>query len=430
MNATQEPTPGRFAFIGWRMVGVAFFVDFIAVGFFFYSYGVFFKAIAAEFGDSRLGVSIGITATQIVGAVLAPFIGRALDLYPLKHVITVGACSMGIGFCLLGFVQNPIQFYLVLGIFIGFGAGAMGQLATAKLVSNWFVMKRGTALGVAATGISASGVIMPAVSAWVIATLGWREGFITYGIITLVVVVPIVLRFVISSPEEVGLLPDGETEQTRLPPVKPALRTRDFISTPNFWFLILILGLLFCCMSATLVHMVPRITDEGYTLVAASFIASATAAFGIAGKLIYGSLIDRWDVRHALWMGIGFQVAGQLCMLFIPGYVGFLAGACLFGFGMGGIVPMQSAIVGVVFGRASFGRVLGAMRPPMSVLQVIGVPFAGWMYDSTGSYQPAYLTFLGLYAAAALIVLGLKVPRRSKSDFAGPVATPEPKTGP
>ncbi len=424
MNDTTQTVPGRFSFVGWRMVAVAFFVDFIAVGFFFYSYGVFFKAIAAEFGDSRLGVSIGITATQVVGAILAPFIGRALDRYPLKHVITVGACSMGVGFCLLGFVQNPLQFYLVLGIFIGFGAGAMGQLATAKLVSNWFVLKRGTALGVAATGISASGVIMPAISAWIIASLGWREGFLTYGIITLVIVVPIVLRFVISSPEEVGLLPDGETERTRLPPVKPPLKTREFITTGNFWFLVSILGLLFCNMSATLVHMVPRVTDQGYTLVAASFIASATAATGVLGKLIYGALVDRWDVRHALWMGIAFQVSGQLGMLYLPGYTGFLIGACLFGFGMGGIVPMQSAIVGVVFGRASFGRVLGAMRPPMSFLQVIGVPFAGWMYDVTGDYTPAYLTFLGTYTLAALIVLGLKVPRRKKSDFITP-APPE-----
>ena len=52
------------AFPGWRMVMVAFLVDFIAVGFFFYSYGVFFKAIAADFGDSRLGVALGITLPQ------------------------------------------------------------------------------------------------------------------------------------------------------------------------------------------------------------------------------------------------------------------------------------------------------------------------------------------------------------------------------
>ena len=153
------------AFPGWRMVVVAFLVDFIAVGFFFYSYGVFFKAIAADFGDSRLGVALGITLTQGIGALLAPFIGRALDHFPLRVVIASGAISMGVGFSLLGLVSTPLQFYLVLGVFIGYGGGAMGQLATSKLVSNWFVAKRGMALGIAATGISVSGVVMPAVSA-------------------------------------------------------------------------------------------------------------------------------------------------------------------------------------------------------------------------------------------------------------------------
>ncbi len=401
-------------FLGWRMVAVAFFVDFIAVGFFFYSYGVFFKAIAAEFGDSRLGVSIGISVTQGVGAVLAPFIGRALDRYPLKQVISTGAIAMGSGFLLLGFVQTPLQFYLVLGVFIGFGAGAMGQLATSKLVSNWFVLKRGTALGIAATGISVSGVIMPAITAWLIGEFGWRNGFVTYGIITLVVVVPVVLRLVISRPEDVGLLPDGETEAATLPKPKPALHTKEFIRNPNFWFLVATIGLLFCIQSATLIHMVPQLTDRGIDLVSASFIASCTAFFGIMGKLIYGALVDRWDVRHALWLGISFQVAGQLIMLFGEGYFGFLIGACLFGFGMGGIVPMQGAVVGAAFGRESFGRVLGAMRPAMSVIHLLGVPFAGWMYDVTGSYRPAFLTFLALYVVAAFVVAGIKVETRAR----------------
>ena len=401
------------AFYGWRMVMVAFFVDFIAVGFFFYSYGVFFKAIAAEFGDSRLGVSIGVSVTQGVGAVLAPFIGRALDRFPLKNVISTGAVAMGLGFILLGFVETPLQFYLVLGLFIGFGAGAMGQLATSKLVSNWFVLKRGTALGLAATGISVSGVIMPAITAWLVAEYGWRNGFVTYGVITLLVVVPVVLRFVITKPEDIGLRPDGATETTVMPPPKPALRTGEFIREPNFWFLVLTIGLLFCIQSATLIHMVPRLTDMGIDLVSASFIASTTAFFGILGKVIYGALVDRWDVRNALWMGIAFQFVGQVLMLFVPGYLGFLTGAALFGFGMGGIVPMQGAIVGAAFGRASFGRVLGAMRPPMSVVHLIGVPYAGWMFDVTGSYNLAFYTFLVLYVVTAGVVLGLRVETRS-----------------
>ena len=196
------------------MAGVAFFVDFIAVGFFFYSYGIFFKSIAAEFGDSRLDVSIGITHTQGVCAMLAPFIGRALDRYPLKRIMALGALSMGTGFSLLSVVQSPFQFYLVLSIFVGFGAGAMGQLATSKLVSNWFVRKRGTALGIAATGISVSGVIMPNISAYLVTEFGWRSGFLVYGLITLTLVVPLVLRLVISRPEDVAQLPDGAKSPT------------------------------------------------------------------------------------------------------------------------------------------------------------------------------------------------------------------------
>ncbi len=402
-------------FLGWRMVAVAFFVDFIAVGFFFYSYGIFFKAIAAEFGDSRFGVAIGITVTQGVGAFLAPFIGRALDKYPLKRIIVCGAISTGTGFCLLGLVQTPLQFYLVLGLFVGFGAGAMGQLATSKLVSNWFVLKRGTALGIAATGISVSGVVMPAVSAWIIGTFGWREAFVTYGVITLLMVVPFVLRFVISRPEDVGLLPDGATERSNLPPRKPPLKTREFLGQKNFWFLVTIFGLLFCIQSATLIHMVPQLTDRGYSLIAASGIASATAGFGIMGKLIYGRLVDRWDVRFALWLAIAFQLLGQIIMLFVPGYAPFLVGACLFGFGMGGVVPMQGAIVGAAFGRESFGRVLGAMRPPMALLHLAGTPFAGYVFDVTGSYQPAFVVFIALYIVTAIVVYGLRVETRAKS---------------
>jgi len=396
-------------FFGWRMVAIAFFVDFIAVGFFFYSYGVFFKAIAVEFGDSRLGVSIGITVTHAVGAVLAPFIGRALDRYPLKRVIGCGALSMGMGFFLLGFIQSPLQFYLVLGVFIGFGAGSMGQLATSKLVTNWFFKRRGTALGIAATGISVSGVIMPAVSAWIIATYGWREAFMVYGVITLCLVVPLVLRFVVSRPEDVGLLPDGAIQPSKLPPSTTPATTREFMRNQNFWVLVSIMGLLFCIQSATLIHMVPQLTDRGLSLVAASGIASATAAFGILGKLIYGALVDRWDVRYALWLGIGFQFIGQVIMLQLDGYWAFLIGACFFGFGMGGVVPMQGAVVAAAFGRDSFGRVLGAMRPAMAVIQLMGVPFAGWVYDTTGDYTLAFTTFLGLYLLAASVVTLLKV---------------------
>ena len=88
MNDTSD------RFIGWRMVAIGFCIDFIAIGFFFYSYGVFFKAIAEDFQGSRMGVSLGIVIAQGTGALMAPLIGRALDRYPIKQVIALADTSL------------------------------------------------------------------------------------------------------------------------------------------------------------------------------------------------------------------------------------------------------------------------------------------------------------------------------------------------
>ena len=391
------------------MVTVAFFVDFVAVGFFFYSYGVFFKAIAAEFGSSRLGVSLGITVTATVGAIAAPLIGHALDRYPLKRVIATGAISMALGFLSLSFVRSPLEFYIALAVFIGFGAGAMGGLATAKLVTNWFVAKRGRALGIAATGISASGVVMPFVSAAIIDAYGWREGFMLYAAFTGLIVVPLVLRLVISSPEEAGLEGDGHTASGDLPAgTPPPADTAPILRDVNFWVLVAVVGLLFCCQSATLTHMVPRVTDAGISLQAASLVMSLTAGFGILGKLSFGWLADYWRARSAVWLTIGFQIAGQLMMFQTERLWAFAAGAALFGYGMGGVVPLQGALVAKLFGRRRFGQALGSMRPAMFPLQIAGVPLAGWIFDTTGSYRPAFVLFIVLYLLAASAALGFR----------------------
>ena len=403
------------------MVLVAFCIDFVAVGFFFYSYGVFFKAIAEDFGGSRLGVAIGLTVTNAVGAIAAPYVGRALDKYPLRNVMGIGALFMAFGFLGLSFVQNELQFYLVLGLFIGFGASSMGNLATSKLVTNWFDKRRGTALGIAAAGVSLSGVIMPYISAELIENFGWRQGFLVYSAFTFLVVVPLIFRLVISRPEDVGLRPDGAMpikfdDGSILPPVEkapPKMRLLELFKEHNFRMIVLTFSLLFCSMSATLTHMIPRLTDFGYTLVEASLVMSLCAGFGVVGKLSFGWLSDRLSVRKVMAIVILLQFTGQYLMFSSLDYLTFAIGASMFGYGVGGVVPMHGAVVGKTFGRDRFGAVLGLMRPAMFPIQILGVPFAGWIFDVTGSYNVAFQVFLGLYFLAALAVSFYRQPAKS-----------------
>ncbi|MCH1597287.1 MAG: MFS transporter [Pseudomonadales bacterium] len=400
---------------------MAFCIDFVAVGFFFYSYGVFFKAIAEDFGGSRLGVAIGLTVTNAVGAIAAPYVGRALDKYPLRNVMGIGALFMAFGFLGLSFVQNELQFYLVLGLFIGFGASSMGNLATSKLVTNWFDKRRGTALGIAAAGVSLSGVIMPYISAELIENFGWRQGFLVYSAFTFLVVVPLIFRLVISRPEDVGLRPDGAMpikfdDGSILPPVEkapPKMRLLELFKEHNFRMIVLTFSLLFCSMSATLTHMIPRLTDFGYTLVEASLVMSLCAGFGVVGKLSFGWLSDRLSVRKVMAIVIFMQFTGQYLMFSSLDYLTFAIGASMFGYGVGGVVPMHGAVVGKTFGRDRFGAVLGLMRPAMFPIQILGVPFAGWIFDVTGSYDIAFQVFLGLYFLAALAVSFYRQPAKS-----------------
>ena len=90
----------------------------------------------------------------------------------------------------------------------------------------------------------------------------------------------------------------------------------------------------------------------------------------------------------------------------------FAIGAALFGYGVGGVVPLHGIVVGKTFGRERFGAVLGLMRPAMFPVQILGVPFAGWVYDVTGSYALAFQILLGLYLLAAMAVGTYRAPDR------------------
>ena len=94
-------------------------------------------------------------------------------------------------------------------------------------------------------------------------------------------------------------------------------------------------------------------------------------------------------------------------------YLTFAVGASMFGYGVGGVVPMHGAVVGKTFGRDRFGAVLGLMRPAMFPIQILGVPFAGWIFDVTGSYDIAFQVFLGLYFLAALAVSFYRQPAKT-----------------
>ena len=137
---------------------------------------------------------------------------------------------------------------------------------------------------------------------------------------------------------------------------------------------------------------------------------SLLASCGIAGKLGFGLVADRLDLRYAMGLAIVLMIAG-LTRLMTASAIGTLAAGCIpLGIAAGGLLPVWGSMVARGFGRRSFGRALGLMNPAMMPLTLAGPPLTGRTYDLTGSYDLAFGVFIGGLVIAGLLLLALRWP--------------------
>lgn len=418
---TQPASP---SFHGWKIVLVSFLALFVSVGFGFYSFGAFFVALTEEFGGSRTGIGVGLALFGITNGLVAPFLGSALDRGHAKRIMLWGAWLLAFGLLLTAAVRNLMQFYLVLGTLLSLGAALIGGVTASTLVANWYVRKRAMALGIATMGISLSGVVMAPVATRLISLVGWRGTFVIYGALTLLFVVPTVRRWVVDRPEDIGLHPDGDVTSpvagwapapiASSPPRHPhwtePLRSR------NFWVIALVVSMNFCANSAILTHIIAHARDLGFPPLPASYGLSTIAATGVLGKVVFGWIGDRLSGRGALWLAIGLQASGSTGLLQAESYSALLSAAAVFGLGMGGMMPLWGTLIGACFGRRSFGRVMGLMSPILLPIQILGVPFAGYVFDRSGTYDLAFAVFVCMYLAAMLILFLLRTPSQEPTE--------------
>jgi MFS family permease len=413
-------------FYGWRIVAVAFLTHFISVGLVFYSYGVFFKALAEDFGGSRLGVATGLAIMNIAIGLFAPFLGHALDRGSIRNIMCFGALLTATGFFIASQIDALWQLNVVMGSFLALGVMTVGGIAGTTLVANWFSDRRGTALGISGMGISLSGFAMAPLATLLIGAIGWRSTFLVYGVVPLVVVLPVVWLVVVTRPEEMGLRPDGANSPA--PPLPPEVEVRSVPGEPdlplqpdrwsmwsalrdrNLWVIAVAIALNSCTNGAMLTHIIPHATDIGFEPLAAAWVLSCIAGMGVVGKLLFGWIVDRIDKRLALWLATGLQGLGVTLIMNAEQYHLLLLSGAVYGLGMGGMVPLSGALIGAAFGRERFGRAIGAMNPLMLPIRVLGIPYAGWVFDRTGSYEVAFLTFMGLCALSIIVLAFLRLP--------------------
>ena len=420
----------RPRFYGWYIAGCCLVVFFFTNGLSLYVPQNLFPRFMETFGATPADVSRTTAITFALAGFIAPFVGALIDRLGVVRVIRTGLIVLALTFSAYPFAQSLQQLY-VLHAAIAVGLVFAGLMPNVVLLSNWFITRRGTVVGLLVAGSSLAGATLPVSIASLVndPALGWRVGFGVLAVaFWLFAVLPgfLVLR---ESPRVVGQFPDGAAvappgtsggEELRDGvPFAEAMRSRTLwclaIGSASIWFSI---------QAITSQFTIYLEKDAGFEPVHATQLYSTLLACSVAGKFLFGAISDRFTKRNMMLVASIVLFAGCL-QLFkleagVPGltqdHAKLTAFAIVFGLGFGGSFTLIQLVAVESFGQLALGRILGFIIFIDTMGAALGTLIAGQIRTNSGDYFLSFSIVTVVAIIAVLNVLMIPAVARSGSE--------------
>ena len=357
------------------------------------------------------------TIFYVVMGVAAPYVGRMVDRYGARGVISTGALIAGLGFVLLSQMRDLWYFYGGY-IIIGIGMIATSQVSGTAVVSNWFKKRRGTAIGIMATGIGAGGFIMaPLIGGYLIPSFGWRAAYIALAVF-MWTLIPVALLVIRTKPADMGLYPDGGQAPETVPEgessVAGGLSLKTALTTSTFWLIFIAYLALSFGQVGVIQNQVPHLGDIGFPMTTAATVLGVVGLMSAIGKFGFGWLCDKIEAKYVCAIGLSLQLVGIIILINVgpetPMAIIWLY-AIFMGLGAGSWVPAMSMLVSTNFGLVSYGVIFGATTLAYNFGTATGPLSAGYIYDTMNTYYWAFILGAALQLIAIPVILAVRRPK-------------------
>ena len=416
-------------FYGWIVIAVAFVTLAIGVNA-RTAFSLLFPPLLADFGWDRGVTAAAFSIGFMASTIYAPFSGMLMDRFGPRYVVSFGVLLVSAGMATATRIQQPWHLYLSLGVLVVGGSFLMSYFGHSLFLPNWFVRRRGLAIGIAFSGVGVGSIVILPWLQHIIDQLGWRQACWIMAILLCVVLIPLNVLLQRQRPQDIGLEPDGDAtpsatghaEETRSNVVDPDWVATEWtlglaMRTARFWWIFVgFFGGLFAWY-AVQVHQTTYLIEIGFDSDRAAYALGLVGLTGIVGQIALGHLSDRVG-REWAWTasGLGYvvcyasllllpQYPTAITLYLVVGSQGFL------GYGLTSVVGaipaelFQGKHYGTIFGTLSIGAGLGAAGAPW---------ITGVMYDRFGSYAPAWWLALGV-SVVSILCIWFAAPRRVRA---------------
>jgi MFS transporter, OFA family, oxalate/formate antiporter len=409
-------------FYGYIIVGLIFIIQLAMVGSSATS-GIFFKPLINEFGWSRALISGAFSFSRIMQGLSGIIMGGLNDRLGPRFVITICGFLAGAGFMLMSRTSAVWQLYLYYVVILGVGMGGVfaPQMST---IARWFTQRRNLMTGIVFIGGSLGGLLTPPAVNWLISTAGWQNSYLILGAVALVIIV-LAAQFLRGDPYRGVRVTSAKNDKPEIREAEPIIILKSFslkeaVSTRQFWIVTMAFFSSQFCLSTLMVHIVPHATDLGISSAAAANILAVLSAGFLFGCLAVGIGADRIGVRKVYVICLIPMLA--ILLLLLPVSEAWLIGLLVFivSFGNGGNAPLVSTLCAELFGMRSHGLILGLSSLIGALGGALGPFIAGYVFDTNGNYQWAFIW------CGALVVAGLVMAVLLRPIKAGTRDSPSP----
>ena len=391
-------------YYGWVIVGVAFVTMALGVTA-RTSFSLLMPPLIDEFGWDR-GLAAGAFSFGfLVSAVISPMVGRVLDVRGPRVVILTGVLVLTAGLALAPSIERPWQLYLTLGVLVGGGANMMTYTVHSQFLPNWFVQRRGFAISIAFAGVGIGAIVLLPWLQSIIVTAGWRASCWAMGLLVLFGAGPLNL-LVRKKPQDIGLLPDGESRSPSAAGTRTTLKIVDpgwaattwtlarAVRTGRFWWIVLGYFCALVAWYAVQVHQTKYLMEIGFTPLVAAWSLGVVSVAGIPGQIVLGALSDRLG-REWIWTAgcAGFAIcyAALIALEQAPSNVLLYVMVLSQGFLGYALTSVMGPIVVEIFEGPHYGSIFGTITVALIGGGAAGPWLAGVIHDATGSYKLAFV---------------------------------------